>query len=738
MLHLNRFACLTIYMKLLYRITFLVLLIIISVPDFLFSQKGNSIEQLKQRLKQFENHANYFNDTAYVNTLTDLAYIYAFSYPDSALLLLRNNAAHCKASGYKKGEVDTYIITGDAFQTKGVYDKAMENYEKALQLAKHINYQKAVAVILNRVGMIHLNQANYPEALSKFYEALKAGEALGDDVLTGATLNNIGVVLFYQGRYNEADSVYIQRLKIAEKIADTSSMSVAYNGIGEVNLQQKKSLKALYNLTIANNLALKINDRENILATTTSLAETYYAMDSLQKSDSLFEYALRLSKESDYGTSICNALIGLAKTQLKQHFLKEALANGLEALQKAETIGQVQLMRDASETISSVYEALNDGNNALKYYRIYKTYSDSMNNIASQRAIAIEKASYEFSKKESEFQRKTLKQQWIITSACIGLLLLAMILWVIIRSRNHLGNTYKELQQKNQVIESQRIKAEGTLLELKSTQAQLIQSEKMASLGELTAGIAHEIQNPLNFVNNFSEVSTELIQEIQEERNKEQGARDEILQDELLNDVKQNLEKITHHGKRADGIVKGMLQHSRQTKSMKELTDINALCDEYLRLSYHGLRAKDKNFNADFKMDFDESISKINIVPQDIGRVLLNLFNNAFYAVNRSPQSLKGSEEAYKPTVSISTRLIKSPLGGQVVEIKVSDNGGGISSTIIDKIFQPFYTTKPTGEGTGLGLSLAYDIITKEHNGTIKVESKEGEGSMFIIQLPVI
>ena len=728
MVHLKQVSCLTIYMKLLNRITFLVLLII-AFSNFVFSQNNNLTDQLKQKIKQFQQHTNYLNDTAYANTLVDLAYIYSTSYPDSALLILDDNAAHCKASGYKKGEVDTYIIMGDAFQTKAVYEKAMENYEKSLQLAKSINYQKAVALISNRIGIIHLNQGNYAEALSKFYESLKAGEAIGNDELTGASLNNIAIVQFYQGKYNEAESAYLQRLQIAQKTSDTSSMSVAYNGIGEVYLQQKEPSKALNNLIIAYNLAAKINDREMVLTTTLSLAEAYYAMDNLQKSDSLFKYALRLSNESDHGTFICNALIGLAKTHLKQNLLKEALANGLDALQRAEKIGQLQLMRDASETVSSVYEALNDGNNALKYYRIYKTYSDSMNSQASQRAVAIEKASYEFSKKETAFERKTLKQQWIITSAFVGLLLLAVILWVIIRSRNRLGITYKELQHKNHVIESQRIKAEATLLELKSAQAQLIQSEKMASLGELTAGIAHEIQNPLNFVNNFSEVSNELIEELKGEKLKAISERDEEFEDGLLKDIKQNLEKINHHGRRADAIVKGMLQHSRQTKGVKEPTDINALCDEYLRLSYHGLRAKDKSFNADFKTDFDESIGKINIVPQDMGRVLLNLFNNAFYAVNEKKKLMANG---YQPMAEVKSRRINDK-----IEITVTDNGSGIPQNIIDKIFQPFFTTKPTGQGTGLGLSLAYDIITKEHNGTIKVESKESEGSKFIITLPV-
>jgi len=264
--------------------------------------------------------------------------------------------------------------------------------------------------------------------------------------------------------------------------------------------------------------------------------------------------------------------------------------------------------------------------------------------------------------------------------------------------------------------------------ELKSTQAQLIQSEKMASLGELTAGIAHEIQNPLNFVNNFSEVNKELIEELKSEKSKMKTERDEKLEDELINNIAENEEKIIHHGKRADAIVKGMLQHSRTSSGQKEPTDINALADEYLRLAYHGLRAKDKSFNATMKTDFDESIGNINLIPQDIGRVVLNLINNAFYAVD---EKKKSGVENYEPTVSVSTKR-----NNGMVEINVSDNGGGISQKVLDKIFQPFFTTKPTGQGTGLGLSLSYDIV-KAHGGEIKVETKENKGTEFIIQLPV-
>jgi signal transduction histidine kinase/streptogramin lyase len=284
------------------------------------------------------------------------------------------------------------------------------------------------------------------------------------------------------------------------------------------------------------------------------------------------------------------------------------------------------------------------------------------------------------------------------------------------------------LKKQNKILEEKvelrTTQLQTSLTNLKDTQSQLIQSEKMASLGELTAGIAHEIQNPLNFVNNFSEVSSELLDEMNLEI--EKGDFDEAKA--IAIDLKQNLEKINHHGKRADGIVKGMLQHSRRTSGVKQLTDLNALCDEYLRLSYHGLRAKDKSFNAIMKTDFDTTIGKINIIPQDFGRVVLNLLTNAFYAAD---EKKKSGIENYEPTISISTKTIDDKL-----EIKISDNGGGIPANAIDKIFQPFFTTKPTGQGTGLGLSLSYDIV-KAHGGELKVETKEKIGTDFIIILPI-
>ncbi|MES2649196.1 MAG: ATP-binding protein [Bacteroidota bacterium] len=281
-----------------------------------------------------------------------------------------------------------------------------------------------------------------------------------------------------------------------------------------------------------------------------------------------------------------------------------------------------------------------------------------------------------------------------------------------------------QVAERTAALTLQKDQLEHAILDLKTTQSQLIQAEKMASLGELTAGIAHEIQNPLNFVNNFSEVSNELIDEMYAELDK--GDIEEVKA--IAADIKQNLQKINHHGKRADAIVKGMLQHSRSSTGIKEPTDINKLADEYLRLAYHGLRAKDKSFNATLKTDFDETIGNINIMAQDMGRVILNLFTNAFYAVN---ERKKEDGNNYDPIVSVSTKKLEKS-----TEIVIGDNGNGIPQKILDKIFQPFFTTKPTGQGTGLGLSLSYDIVNA-HGGELKVLTKEGEGTKFVISLPV-
>jgi signal transduction histidine kinase len=393
---------------------------------------------------------------------------------------------------------------------------------------------------------------------------------------------------------------------------------------------------------------------------------------------------------------------------------------------------------DTYQSIAETYFKLGDYKNAYINLMKYEKVKDSIiaaenlekittlsNRLEFENKQALQSESHEkmMVLKQAQIRREKLTRNFSLFGMLVAFIL-ALIVFIRFIEKKKLNSKLNE-----------------TLSDLKSTQAQLIQSEKMASLGELTAGIAHEIQNPLNFVNNFSDMSIELIDEMREELAIGNGQ----LANEIAIDIKQNLEKITHHGKRADAIVKGMLQHSRSSSGIKEPTDINALAEEYLRLAYHGLRAKDKSFNAIFNTDFDENIGKINIIPQDIGRVILNLITNAFYAVDEKRKQallptrggIENPQNQYKPTVTVSTEtVITQPNGGgsRGVQISVKDNGNGIPQKILDKIFQPFFTTKPTGQGTGLGLSLSYDIV-KAHGGELKVETKEGEGTTFIIQL---
>ncbi|MBP6679837.1 MAG: hypothetical protein KA166_01515 [Saprospiraceae bacterium] len=421
--------------------------------------------------------------------------------------------------------------------------------------------------------------------------------------------------------------------------------------------------------------------------------------------------------------------------RLKQNRTQEAidpLQNEIEKLKalnlRKETLREIKLLAEAF-TLNGDYK------NATASWEAYdQLLAEMITSEKNNRSISfdIEKRMLDNEKAvqllESENQYNRKRQYYLL-----GILVLLTLLAFGLLTRNrYKQKVNKELTRKNKEIES-------TLNKLQSTQNLLIQSEKMASLGELTAGIAHEIQNPLNFVNNFSELNKELLHEMQAEIDK--GNMPEVKT--LASTIIANEEKINHHGKRADTIVKGMLQHSRKSNGVKEPTDINALVDEYLRLAYHGLRAKDKSFNATMKTDYDPNIGLINIIPQDIGRVILNLITNAFYAVSSMPSLPTKEGEIFVPTVIIKTRKCLPPLGGQggergsEVEISVSDNGPGIPASIIDKIFQPFFTTKPTGQGTGLGLSLSYDII-KAHGGDLKVENKEGEGATFIILLPAV
>ena len=700
----------------------LLMIFFVGLTCSMYAQPTN-LSQLKQQLKELEQKENHLSDTAYINTRNNIAFIFADRFPDSAFIILKDAEKQNKAISFYKGEIDRLNIFGNAYQTKGDFNKGMEYYERAYKLAEQKGFKKLMPGILGNIALVYLNQGNYPQALEKFYKALEGGEALNDQLLVRSSLNNIGNIDFYQGKMNEAAEAYEKVLKISEEIRDTTSIIVALNNLGEVSLEQNDPAKALTQLRRAHQLATLKNVSDMLVAVNNSLGDTYNRLDSTQKAVDYFTSALSLSSKQSNARAKCKALIGLAKVKYKEGKLSEGLTDALTGLAIANEMGQAQLQRDANKVVADIYEKMGSNDSAFTYFKDYKLYSDSLVSIENERAATEYKTGYKLSKQQFEFERRALKQRSLLFTVLAVLIFLLIILWIILRNRKRLTKTNLELQHKNELIEGQKVEAEKTLSKLKAAQKQLIQSEKMASLGELTAGIAHEIQNPLNFVNNFSEISNELFNEMNEELDK----GNLVEAKEIAADIKLNLEKIHHHGNRAGNIIKGMLQHSRTSTGVKEPTDINNLADEYLRLSYHGLRAKDKSFNSSMKTDFDNSIGKINIVPQDFGRVLLNLLNNAFFAVKEKG---KMNIEEYEPIVSISTKKVDD-----TIEITVRDNGSGIPQNLLDKIFQPFFTTKPTGEGTGLGLSLSYDII-KAHEGQLKVTTKETEFTEFKIILP--
>jgi len=452
-------------------------------------------------------------------------------------------------------------------------------------------------------------------------------------------------------------------------------------------------------------------------------------------------YAIKVSRRDIVAASE----LGIATLFHKKGQLDSALYYARQSLKDNGKTDQPNVAMDAYSLLSKLYQSRHQYDSAYKYLKSSVTMKDSLfnqNKIAQAQNLSFNET---LQQQQIEQAKKEAQQQY---AAKIKLYILAAVILIFLIIAFFLLRNIRNKRKANLLLNKQKEEIQSTLSELKSTQKQLIQSEKMASLGELTAGIAHEIQNPLNFVNNFSEVNIEMLEELKAERLKPQAERDEQLEDAILMDIKDNQQKINHHGKRADAIVKGMLQHSRVSTGQKEPTDLNALADEYLRLSYHGLRSKDKSVNAEMKTDFDVSIGKINIIPQDIGRVLLNLYNNAFYAVQQKQKELAKEVTPFKkvsplcgPTVSVTTKKVDDK-----IQIIVKDNGNGIPQKVVNKIFQPFFTTKPTGEGTGLGLSLAYDIV-KAHGGELKVKTKEnearpddpvGRGSEFIIQLSII
>ena len=602
---------------------------------------------------------------------------------DSAAYYLEKEKAFSQKVGYYKGELRSQIVYATLMVRLGDLPLSIKIILKELPRAREIHFWRAVAQCYYVLGSSYERMGDQKMALSYFLQAKAVADSNEVDYLFNSTANVAKAYI----NLNMADS--------ARYYADLAESVIQKN---------RDTSNEAYLLSIRGGIeVLRGNYKKGIS----------YCLSSLLKISSDF------NRTSFNDITIATAYQKLNRNDSAIYYAKAAYRESLLLRNK-------YLVIKATELLKNEYYSLSDYKNAFEYQQIMLRERDSL--YSNQKAVEIQNElnSEAQDRRKVEEARAEIQNKirlYIILGALSIIVITALFL---LYTNSQSKKAIKILRLRNEQIDNQHKALEKAYADLKSTQTQLIQSEKMASLGELTAGIAHEIQNPLNFVNNFSEVSNELIDEMNAELNK--GDLEEAKAIAL--DVKSNLEKINHHGKRAEAIVKGMLQHSRTSSGVKEPIDINALCDEYLRLSYHGFRAKDKSFNATIKTDFDTSIEKITIIQQDIGRVILNLLNNAFYAVGERLRHAQ-PDSRYDPTVSVSTKKV-----GDKIEIEVSDNGNGIPQKILDKIFQPFFTTKPTGQGTGLGLSLSYDIV-KAHGGELKVETKEGAGTTFIIRLPI-
>ena len=519
------------------------------------------------------------------------------------------------------------------------------------------------------------------------------------------------------GNKEKAMEYYKKEILIADELNAKGGRVTSNMNIGSIFLGMDKLDSAFVYSTRALENSKLTEWKDYIGVILRSIGTIYLKKGQSDSARHYYRQSLLVNKEQNNVVGEISTHIAFAQLYKKLLQADSMKYYASTALQLAIGLKSAIHISTAANLLADAWKILGNADSAFAYLTLSKSVADSVHKDLTGKLTQFQNANFEEQMRleKAAQQSAAFKTKVRITALFIGLGVLSVLAYIFYRNN-------RQKQKANNTLEK-------TLSVLKSTQSQLIQSEKMASLGELTAGIAHEIQNPLNFVNNFSEVSKELLDEMKEAMDKgdTEDAKD------IMNDVIQNLVKINHHGQRAGDIVKGMLQHSRTSTGQKEMTDINALCDEYVRLAYHGLRAKDKSFNAEFKTEFDSRIEKINIVPQDMGRVILNLINNAFYAASQpSEGGLLGPDSSKIPTVWVSTKK-----DGTNILISVRDNGNGIPEKIKDKIFQPFFTTKPTGNGTGLGLSLAYDIITKGHGGELKVETKEGEGSTFSIHLPI-
>jgi two-component system NtrC family sensor kinase len=724
-------------------------------------------------LKKFMLNAT---DTVRVNTLNELSkqYLAQYSWAKSDTSLIA--AKHCTEQALTLSRNINFIkgIAGALLNSAVITDNfspenkqvALTAYQAALPYLKQSGNEHNVAQCMQGIAESYHTIGELNQAILYFDSVTHLVQKNGDTSWSVYTIAMKGHCYFDLGNYRDAYEIGVAAQKLAEQINDTNNICMALShlenlflgaGLPQTAIEYLNKIIRYYPSALTykgsdfpsdvywaivkgGEAFLQMNELDSALKIYKNFpvdstggdydlfyGHLYSALRQYNTALLFFTKGLRVETQPGHQIGMARFANELGGTYLVLDNFKLAIKYANDAFITGKKIHALLEMKNAAGTLLDIYTKTKNYEQIYNYSQLYKSLNDSLAPEEYKRKLSLVQIQNELDNqkqqavllsKENELKQQQLSKEALARKFFIGGIIAALLVAVII------FRSYRHKQQANIALQQQKEKVESALNELKSTQAQLIQSEKMASLGELTAGIAHEIQNPLNFINNFSEVNTELLVEMKDELNK--GNIEDAKT--IANDIIDNEQKINHHGRRADSIVKGMLQHSRSSSSIKEPTDINALADEYLRLSYHGLRAKDNSFNAVMHTDFDNSIGKINIIQQDIGRVLLNLYNNAFYTVS---EKKKSAENNYESTVLVSTKKVNDK-----VEIRVKDNGNGIPQKAVDKIFHPFFTTKPTGQGTGLGLSLSYDIV-KAHNGEIKVETRENEGSEFIIELPL-
>ncbi len=625
--------------------------------------------------------------------------------PEKAIVYGMEAKELAESAGYQNGIAMALKTIGIAYYYQGKDVEALDYWQKSLETFKRMGDIVGESNILSNIGAIYFNKGDDAKALEFYLQSLTLAEKTGDRLRILTALNNTGGVYFNKkATHDKALQYFLKALPLSEELKDEEALGTIAVNIGEIYFEKGEDTKALLYFEKSKKAFNESNSSSYLY---NAIGKLYLRQGSFDNAISHHSKALSIAEKNKGNQEIVQSLIGLSNAEIKNGDRELGLKNLKIAESLAKDADLNKELKDIYDKLSLTYSENKDFKNAFIYQSKFSSIKDTLYNIETDKKLGSLQFDFEMKKKEGEIdiltKNKELQEAAIKRQRIAMIIFLAGALAILFIALN----LYK------------------TLNKLKSAQTQLIHSEKMASLGQLTAGIAHEIQNPLNFVNNFSEVSGELIEEMNAELDK--GDIEEAKS--IVEFLKINLEKINHHGNRAADIVKGMLEHSRTNTGEKSLTDINGLISEFINLSYQGFSAKDKNFAAIYETQLDPSLPKTEIVTQEIGRVVLNIISNAFYAVN---DKSKKAIEGFIPKINVATSRI-----GDKIEIKVSDNGIGFPPSIKEKIFQPFFTTKPTGQGTGLGLSLSYDIV-KAHGGDISASSKEGEGSVFTVTLPIV